>query len=112
MAIGFHDVVEGDFQHNLRLDHPAKALIFDRVLEDTQLVPGALKADADAIGDRDVYDDAYYDALFKSQRPIIEERLNRAIAGVAAAITGAWEAAGKPPMPVTVQSAVQRRRRP
>jgi hypothetical protein len=85
---------------------------FDRVLEGAQLVPALLKADLDAIGSRDVYDDAYYDAFFRAQRSIIEERLNAAIAGVAAAITGAWEAAGKPAVPVNVATPPQRRRRP
>jgi hypothetical protein len=86
--------------------------VFDRVLEDTQLVPGLLKADIDAIGDRDVYDDAYYAAFFKAQETVMEKRLNKSIAAVAAAITGAWQAAGKPAVPVNLISAPERRRRP
>jgi hypothetical protein len=88
-----------------------REFVFDRVLEDTQLVPGLLKADLDAIGNRDVYDDAYYDAFFKAQRGVMEDRLNKAIAGVAAAITGAWEAAGKPVVPVKPNLPSERRRR-
>ena len=85
--------------------------VFDRVLEDAQLTPALLKADADAIGNRDVYDTAYYDAFFAAQRGVMEDRLNRSIAAVAAIITGAWEAAGKPAVPVTPPSTPERRRR-
>ena len=86
--------------------------VFDRILEDTQLVPGLLKADLDAIGSRDTYDEAYYDAFFKAQRSVMERRLNESIAAVAAMITGAWEAAGKPPVPAESPRTPQRRRRP
>jgi hypothetical protein len=43
-----------------------------------------------AIGARDVYDDAYYAAFFKSNRGVMERRLNEAIAATAAMIAGAW----------------------
>jgi hypothetical protein len=85
--------------------------IFDAVLEDTRLAPGILDADKQAIGDRDVYDDAYYEAFFAASRGIMERRLNDSIAAVAAMITGAWEAAGKPPVPVDPVITPQRRRR-
>ena len=85
--------------------------VFDRVLEDAQLTPALLKADADSIGNRDVYDTAYYDAFFAAQRGVMEDRLNRSIAAVAAIITGAWEAAGKPAVPVSPPSTPERRRR-
>jgi hypothetical protein len=86
--------------------------IFERVLEDAQLTPALLKADADAIGNRDVYDDVYYEMFFKAQRPVMERRLNESIAAVAAIIAGAWEAAGKPTVPITPPSTPERRRRP
>ena len=73
-----------------------RGFLFDALLQDTQLVPALLKSDRDAIGDRDVYDDAYYQALFAANRAVMERRLNDSIAAVAAMITGAWEAAGKP----------------
>lgn len=88
-----------------------KDFIFDRVLEDTQLVPMLMKADLDAIGNRDVYDAAYYEAFFKAQRAVMEDRLNKSIAAVAAMIAGAWEAAGKPAVPVKLPATPQRRRR-
>ena len=88
-----------------------RAFAFDRLLEDTQLVPALLKADAEAIGNREVYDDAYYAAFFASNRAVMERRLNESISAVAAIITGAWEAAGKPAVPVETPTAPQRRRR-
>ena len=86
--------------------------IFDRILEDTQLVPALLKDDLAAIGNREIYADAYYDALFQAQRATMEERLNKSISAVAAMIAGAWEEAGKPAVPVKLPPTAQRRRRP
>lgn len=88
-----------------------RTFVFDALLQDTQLVPALLKADQDAIGTRDVYDDAYYQAFFAAQKATMERRLSDSIAAVAAMITGAWEAAGKPQMPVTLPSTPERRRR-
>jgi hypothetical protein len=88
-----------------------RGFLFDALLQDTQLVPALLKADRDAIADRDVYDAAYYEAFFKAQRATMEERLDKSIAAVAAMITGAWEAAGKPAVSVNLSSTPQRRRR-
>ena len=85
--------------------------IFDTVLQGTQLVPPILKSDLDAIGTRDVYDDAYYAAFFTSNRAVMERRLNESISAVAAMIAGAWEAAGKPPLPLNPPATPQRRRR-
>lgn len=85
--------------------------IFDRLLEDTQLVPAILEADLAAIGSRDTYDAAYYAAFFPAVRPVLERRLNGSIAAVAASIAGAWEAAGRPAVPVDAPETVQRRRR-
>jgi len=84
--------------------------IFDRLLEDTRLVPAILKADFDALGTRDVYDDQYFDAFFRSTRPVLEQRLSESIAAVAAAIAGAWEAAGRPPVPASPAPLPPRRR--
>ena len=59
-----------------------------------------------AIGSRDVYDNAYYDAFFKGSRGVLERRLDESTAAVAAMITGAWEAAGKPSVPVRVRTPI------
>lgn len=85
--------------------------IFDAVLEDTRLSPTILAADKAAIGDRDVYDDAYYEAFFRDARGVMERRLDDSIAAVAAMIAGAWEAAGRPPVPVNPPVTPEGRRR-
>jgi hypothetical protein len=85
--------------------------IFDVVLEGTQLVAPILKSDLEAIGTRDEYDDAYYAAFFTANRAVVERRLNESIAASAAMIAGAWEAAGKPAVPVNARPTSQRRRR-
>ena len=84
--------------------------IFDAALQGTQLVPAILKSDLEAIGTRDEYDDAYYAAFFKANRAVVERRLNESIAASAAMIAGAWEAAGKPAVPVSRPATPQRRR--
>ena len=84
--------------------------IFERLIEDTRLAPGILKADLEAIGARDVYDDEYFDAFFRATRPVLEQRLSESIAAVAAMIAGAWEAAGRPPVPVSPPPPPPRRR--
>ena len=88
-----------------------REFIFDRLLEGTQLVPAILKTDLDAIGTRDVYDDAYYEAFFKANRPVLERRLSESISAVAAMIAGAWEAAGRPVIALDPPGTPQRRRR-
>ena len=85
--------------------------IFDTLIEGTTLVPPILKADLDAIGNRDVYDDAYYEAFYAANRPVLERRLSEAIAATAAMISGAWEAAGRPAVPVDPPQTPERRRR-
>jgi hypothetical protein len=84
---------------------------FDALLQGTTLVPAVLEADRVAIGSRDVYDDAYYRAFFKGSRDVLERRLDESTAAVAAIIAGAWEAAGKPAVPVRARDTDQRRRR-
>jgi hypothetical protein len=85
--------------------------IFETVIAGTQLVPPILTSDLEAIGSRDEYDDAYYAAFFKANRAVLERRLNEAIAASAAMIAGAWEAAGKPAVPISPKVPAQRRRR-
>ena len=84
--------------------------MFDAILSGSRLAPAIDKADAEAIGTREVYDDRYYEAFRKGAGRIMEQRLNESIAAVAAMITGAWEAAGRPRVPVTVNEPVRRRR--
>ena len=85
--------------------------VFATVIEGSQLAGDILAADRAAIGARDVYDDAYYAAFFKANRTLLERRLNESISAVAAIIAGAWDAAGRPPLPLDPASPPQRRRR-
>jgi hypothetical protein len=89
-----------------------RSFAFTTLLQSNRLVPPILKADLDAIGSRDAYDDAYYDAFFKANRAVLEQRITDAIAATAAMITGAWEAAGKPAIPLNPPPRTQRRVRP
>jgi hypothetical protein len=86
--------------------------LFDVVIEGSQLVAPILASDLSALGSRDLYDDAYYEAFFKANRAVMERRLNESIAAVAAVIAGAWEAAGKPALPLNPPATPQRKRRP
>ena len=85
--------------------------IFEAAVQGTQMVQAILKSDLDAIGTREEYDDVYYAAFFKANRAVVERRLNESIAASAAMIAGAWEAAGKPAVPVSRPATPQRRRR-
>jgi hypothetical protein len=85
--------------------------IFDTLIEGTQLVPEILQADLDAIGAGDVYDVAYFGALFAASRRVLERRLDESIAASAAMIAGAWEAADRPAVPVDPPTFPVRRRR-
>jgi hypothetical protein len=73
--------------------------IFDTLIEGTTFTKAILAADLKALGRTDVYDDRYFDVFLAETKPILERRLNEAIAATAAMLTGAWEAAGKPAAP-------------
>ena len=88
-----------------------RAFIFGRLLESTRFVPALLRHDLTAIGSRDVYDDAYYQAFFTAARPVLERRLGESIASVAAMIAGAWEAGGRPAAPADPPPPPPQRRR-
>ena len=91
--------------------HP-RDFVFQVVMEGSQLVPAILKSDLSAIGSREVYDDTYYEAFFQANRAVMERRLNESITAVAGIIIGAWEAAGKPAVPLNPPATAQRKRRP
>ncbi|HET6955123.1 MAG TPA: hypothetical protein VFI56_01040 [Vicinamibacterales bacterium] len=90
----------------------ARDFIFDTVLASFQLVPKILAADRDAIGIRDAYDDAYFEAFFTNIRPVLEQQLAGAITGTASAIVGAWTEAGKPALKTSIPRAVQKVKKP
>jgi len=87
-----------------------RGFTFNTLLVGTTLVPAVLDADRRAIGNRDVYDAAYYQAFFNGSREVLQRRLGESTAAVAAMIAGAWEAAGRPPVPVHAVDQDQRRR--
>lgn len=88
-----------------------RGFLFDALLQSNRLAAGVLDSDLKAIGNRDLYDDAYYRAFFAANKPVMERRLGDSIAAVAAMITGAWDAAGKPTIVLEPPDAPQRRRR-
>lgn len=85
--------------------------IFDTLLESFQLADDVLQADKEAIGERDVYDDTYFETFFAKTRPVLEKRLNDSINAVASMITSAWERAGRPALSASPQPRPLQRRR-
>jgi hypothetical protein len=67
-----------------------------------------LAADKEALGSRDAYDDAYFEAFFLKVKPILEERLATAITATAAIVVSAWEQAGRPELKNGAPRPVQR----
>jgi hypothetical protein len=74
--------------------------IFAVLLESYQLAEPILAADKQAAAGREVYDDGYFNAFGEGAGAVMERRINESIAAIAAFITGAWEQAGKPAVPV------------
>lgn len=74
----------------------ARDAAFDALLASYKLVEPILKADTEAVGGKDTYDEAYFETFFTKVKPILEERLSSAISATAGLIIGAWEQAGKP----------------
>ena len=75
-----------------------KTFAFDTLIKSASLVDGVLAADRAADAGRQVYDDAFFAAFFTTARPVLEQRLNDSVDGVASVIVAAWTAAGKPPL--------------
>ncbi len=76
-----------------------REFVFQVLLASNRLSDGVLQADLKAVVGREFYDDAYFEALAKDQFPALERRLNDAITAVASMVLGAWDAAGRPPIP-------------
>ena len=75
----------------------AREAAFASLIEGAALATKVLEADRQAIGTGDLYDAGYFTRFAEGGAgPILEQRVNAAIASVAAHIIGAWEAAGKP----------------
>jgi hypothetical protein len=80
--------------------HDPGGAVFDAVIDGARLVPTVLAADRQARDRREDYDQAYWDAFYKASGPLLEQRLADSVALVAAMITGAWEEAGRPDLPL------------
>ena len=86
--------------------------MFETLLASNRASANVLESDRKAVEGREFYDDAYFDAFGKGTLPVLEQRLNEAIAGVASIIVGAWEQAGKPAVPTDIPRTPRRIRRP
>jgi hypothetical protein len=69
---------------------------FDALLSSYRSVDAVLKADSEASGGRNIYDDVYYEKFFSKAKAVLEERLADSITATAGLIIGAWEQAGRP----------------
>jgi hypothetical protein len=69
---------------------------FDALLASYRVVDSVLKADTEAIGTGDTYDDAYFDRFFAKVQPILEQQVSAAITSTASMIVSAWDQAGRP----------------
>ncbi len=78
----------------------ARTYMFDVLQASFPYAAKILQADKAAVAGRDEYDDEYFRLLYRDTRPILEQRLSAAISGVASAIVGAWEAGGRPTLPL------------
>jgi hypothetical protein len=82
---------------------------FDELLASYRQVDALLKADMEAIGDKDTYDDAYFEAFFTKVKPLLEERLSAAITATASVIVSAWEQAGRPSLTLSAKREPRKR---
>jgi hypothetical protein len=76
------------------------------------LVDPVLKADKDALGSSDTYDDAYFEKFFTKVEPILEQQLSAAITATASIIVSAWDQAGRPTVRLTEARPPQKVRPP
>jgi hypothetical protein len=74
----------------------ARDAAFDALLASYRLVDAILTADTEALAEKDLYDDRYYEKFFAKVRPVLERRLAESITATAGLIVGAWEQAGRP----------------
>lgn len=86
--------------------------MFTTLLASNRAAANVLASDKTAVEGREFYDDGYFEAFAKAGLPTLERRLNDSIAAVAAVITGAWEQAGKPAVPVEIPRTPRPIRRP
>lgn len=88
-----------------------REFVFAALTASFPYVQQVLDVDKTAVGNREFYDDEYFDKFFAGVKPILEKRLSDSVAGVAAMISAAWVEAGRPAIPVTVTTSPRRVRR-
>ena len=89
-----------------------RTYMFDVLQESFPHAATILAADKAAVAGRDEYDDEYFAALYRDTRPILEQRLAAAITGVASTILSAWDAGGRPALPLDPPRPNRKVRRP
>ncbi len=80
----------------------ARGEMFRILLESYRLAAPMLAADKAAAAGREYYDDTFYEAFRKDALPTVDQRVADSIAASAAFITGAWQQAGRPAVPLTL----------
>jgi hypothetical protein len=90
----------------------ARDTAFDTLLASYLLVDPILKADKEAIGSGDTYDDAYFDRFFAKVQPILEQQLSAAITATASLIVSAWDQAGRPTIRLSEARPLEKVRQP
>ncbi len=88
-----------------------REFMFAALTASVPYVQQILDADKSAVGNREYYDDEYFDKFFAGVKPILERRLSDSIGAVAAMISAAWVEAGRPAVPVTVTTSPRRVRK-
>lgn len=78
----------------------ARDASFRVLLDSYQLVDSVLQADKKAAAGKETYDDDYYERFFTAVKPVLDRRISESISATAAVIIGAWDAAGRPAVPV------------
>ena len=76
--------------------------MFQILLDSNRLAEPMLAADRRAATGREYYDDGFYEAFKIDALPVVDRRIADSTAATAAFITGAWERAGKPAVPLTL----------
>lgn len=77
-----------------------REFMFQTLLDSFLLAESVLQSDKKAAQGRQFYDEGYFEVLAEEQLGVLEKRLNDSITAVAAIVIGAWEQAGRPPIPV------------
>lgn len=94
----------------LPVPHP-RDFVFESLTTSFPLVQPVLDADKAAVAGRASYDDQYFTQFFAKVQPILERRLSESITDVASIITAAWQAAGRPALPLEQRRPARKVRR-